>query len=63
MKINKQQKEKIFLELDEILKKTYEELKNYILSRTIIIGDKKLKILLEKYGVASKNFYDFLDEK
>jgi hypothetical protein len=38
-------------------------LNNYILSRTIIIGDKKLKILLEKYGVASKNFYDFLDEK
>ncbi len=61
MKLNK--KEKIFLELDEIQRKTYEELKNYILYKNIVIGDKKLKTLLQKYETASKKFCDFLAEK
>jgi ABC-type oligopeptide transport system ATPase subunit len=60
MEINKQEKEKRFNELFDNKQKVDEELRNYVLSRTPIIGDKKLKELLEKARLASNDYYDFL---
>lgn len=51
-----------FFEFFDKKQEAYEELKNYILSRTPVIGDRKLKDLLSKEKVASDNFNEFLNE-
>lgn len=51
-----------FFEFFDKKQEAYEELKDYVLSKTPVIGDKRLKNLLDKERVASENFDKFLNE-
>lgn len=60
MKTIKHEREKKFNKLFDKKQKADEELKNYILGRIPVIGDKKLKKMLKEARKISDDFYTLL---
>lgn len=63
MKRTNNKKEVEFLKLFDQKQHADEKLKNYILSKNPIIGEKKLKDLLKKSREISTIFYSFLAKR
>ena len=52
-----------FLKLFYKKQKAYEDLKDYVLNKTLILPDKKFRELNKKEKTASKNFNNFLSKR